>query len=131
LKRLDILITVIVLAIGAAGYLIYGYSSGGADTGQAQPMEADIYIGSELIDTLSLDTDRDLEVERGDAYNLVRVGDGVIRVAEANCPDKTCVHTGAKGRAGEMIVCLPNRLQIKIRGGDGKENESGVDAVSG
>ncbi|MDR1043272.1 MAG: NusG domain II-containing protein [Clostridiales Family XIII bacterium] len=127
MKKLDIIITVIVLAIGAAGYLIYSHAEGGADN----RAEAEIYIGDELIDTVSLDEDREFEVSRDGTYNLVEVSGGKIRVAEADCPDKTCVHTGAKGRAGDLIVCLPNRLQIKIKGGSEDEPENGVDAISG
>jgi hypothetical protein len=136
LKKLDVIITVIVLAIGAGGYLIYSHADGGASGGDgaggpASSEEAEIYIGDELIDTVSLGEDRELEVSRDGSYNLIEVSGGKIRVAEADCPDKTCVHTGAKGRAGDLIVCLPNRLQIKIKGGSADEPENGVDAVSG
>jgi hypothetical protein len=134
LKKLDIIITVIVLAIGAGGYLIYshaGEAGGDAADSAAGRAEAEIYIGDELIDTVSLDADREFEVSRDGSYNLIEVSGGRIRVAEADCPDKTCVHTGAKGRAGDLIVCLPNRLQIKIKGGSADEPENGVDAVSG
>jgi hypothetical protein len=141
LKKLDVVIIVIVFAIGACGYLVYshadlgaggGASGGGGGAGQTvNRAEAEIYIGNELIDTVSLDDDREFEVSRDGSYNLIEVSGGRIRVAEADCPDKTCVHTGAKGRAGDLIVCLPNRLQIKIHGGSGNEPENGVDAVSG
>jgi hypothetical protein len=131
LKRLDVIITVIVLAIGAAGYLIYSHIGGDAGGRATDRAEAEIYIGHELIDTVSLGVDREFGVGKGGSYNLIEVRDGRIRVAEASCPDKTCVHTGAKGRAGDLIVCLPNRLQIKIEGGGADEPENGVDAVSG
>jgi hypothetical protein len=135
LKKLDIIIIVIVLAIGAGGYLIYSHAgdgSGGAAADSAVGRaEAEIYLGDELIDTVSLAADREFEVSRDGSYNLIEVSGGKIRVAEADCPDKTCVHTGAKGRAGDLIVCLPNRLQIKIKGGSADEPENGVDAVSG
>jgi hypothetical protein len=129
LKKLDIIITVIVLAIGAGGYLIYSHADGAS--GSTDRAEAEIYIGDELIDTVSLDDDQEFEVSRDGSYNLIEVSGGKIRVAEADCPDKTCVHTGAKGRAGDLIVCLPNRLQIKIKGGSADGPENGVDAVSG
>jgi hypothetical protein len=128
----DVIVVAAVLAIGGVGYLAYsGVGFGGSEGEETSPREADIYKGSELIETVSLDTDRDIEIGPAGARNLIRISGGKISVAEADCPDKTCVHTGAKSRAGDMIVCLPNRLQIMIRGGDGGEEDDGVDAVSG
>ncbi len=49
---------------------------------------------------------------RGDL--LVEVKDGAIRVVEAYCPDKVCIGMGKKVRPGEVIVCLPNRVVIRV-----------------
>lgn len=49
-------------------------------------------------------------------YNLIEIGDGDVRVIEASCPDKLDVLQGAISSPGEMIVCLPNRLVIEIKG---------------
>ncbi|MCK9443892.1 MAG: NusG domain II-containing protein [Tissierellaceae bacterium] len=55
-----------------------------------------------------------IETEFG--YNLIEIGDGDVRVIEASCPDKLDVLQGAISSPGEMIVCLPNRLVIEIKG---------------
>lgn len=60
-------------------------------------------------------------------YNVLQIADGQAAVTEANCGDHTCVRTGAVSRAGETIVCLPHRLIVEIRGGDG----SNFDATAG
>jgi hypothetical protein len=39
-----------------------------------------------------------------------------LRIVEADCPDKVCVATGYIGKAGQIIVCLPNKLAIEIKG---------------
>ena len=47
---------------------------------------------------------------------------------EADCPGKDCVHTGSISKAGSAIVCLPNRLEIRIENrGDAS---SDVDAIA-
>ncbi|MBR4363215.1 MAG: NusG domain II-containing protein [Ruminococcus sp.] len=47
-------------------------------------------------------------------YNIIEIGEGnTIRISEADCPDKTCVKTGALSD-GVPIVCLPHRLIIKF-----------------
>ena len=63
----------------------------------------------------------------GGAYeNTIVAENGSIRVEDATCPRRTCVHTGRLTRAGQTAVCLENRLMITIVGG-----EEGLDAVIG
>ena len=50
-------------------------------------------------------------------------------MSDADCPDKDCVNQGWISRPGQMIVCLPNRLVIKIES-DKLTQEEDVDAVS-
>ena len=40
-----------------------------------------------------------------------------LYVADADCPTQDCVHTGAISRAGQIIVCLPARIIIRLEGG--------------
>lgn len=65
-----------------------------------------------------LDLSKDVEFQVGDdeiGYNLVRVENGKIMVAEADCPDGICVYTGAINQPGELIACLPHGLIIYIK----------------
>ncbi|MCM1231820.1 MAG: NusG domain II-containing protein [Ruminococcus flavefaciens] len=69
-------------------------------------------------ETMLLDLSKDVEFQLGDdeiGYNLVRVEDGKIMVAEADCPDGICVYTGAINQPGELIACLPHGLIIYIK----------------
>ncbi len=55
-----------------------------------------------------------IETEYG--YNLIEIGDGKVRVIEADCPDKIDVLQGYISSPGELIVCLPNKLVVEIKG---------------
>lgn len=57
-----------------------------------------------------------IETEFG--YNLIEVGDEEVKVIEASCPDELDVKQGSISKSGEIIVCLPNRLVIEIKGSD-------------
>lgn len=57
-----------------------------------------------------------IETEFG--YNLVEIGDGEVWVVEASCPDEIDVKQGKISKSGEIIVCLPNKLVIEIKGTD-------------
>lgn len=55
-----------------------------------------------------------IETEFG--YNVLEIGDEEVRVVEASCPDELDVKQGSISESGEIIVCLPNRLIIEIKG---------------
>ncbi len=43
--------------------------------------------------------------------------DGRARVRESDCPDRVCVRTGWISRPGEVVICLPNRIVVRMEGG--------------
>lgn len=54
----------------------------------------------------------------------VEVEDGRIRVRECSCLHKICVTTGWIHKPGQVIVCMPKKVVIRIEG------KSRTDAVS-
>ena len=84
----------------------------------------EIYSDGELLHTLTLAADQQIEVVNGSGVNVVTVKDGKVAVTEANCPDHYCVQRGYCN-GGAQIVCLPNRLVLKFTG------EQEVDFVVG
>lgn len=63
----------------------------------------------------------------GEERNVLQISGGRAFVAEANCGDQTCVRSGAISREGEVIVCLPHRVVIRVEGGGSR----GLDALAG
>lgn len=51
--------------------------------------------------------------------------DGVC-VKEADCPDRLCVGQGRITKAGQSVICLPNRVSVYLTG-----EKAEVDAVVG
>ena len=54
----------------------------------------------------------------------IRVEPGAIYFEQASCPDQLCVSAGRLSRPGQVAVCLPARVSIRLTGQDDK-----VDAV--
>lgn len=78
---------------------------------------------------LPLDEDRTLRIPKeGDHYNLVVIEGGAVRIAEASCPDQTCVRHSPISTTGVSIVCLPHRLVVEVHAGGGQPDE--LDAVT-
>lgn len=62
--------------------------------------------------TAQFSLQRDINMQDGPLK--IEVKNGKIRVAEAVCPNRTCVHTGWISSPGRVIVCLPNKMIIEI-----------------
>lgn len=52
----------------------------------------------------------------GKYEEIILVEHGRIRFEEANCPDRICIKTGWLSKNGDIAVCLPNHVVIKIEG---------------
>ena len=82
----------------------------------------EVYVGSTPIETLPL--------SKGGTYPIgghltVRVENGSVRITDADCPDRYCVRMGSIDSPGQMLVCLPNQIVVRIVG----TGETEVDAV--
>lgn len=64
-----------------------------------------------------------IEVEYEGRNNTIEIRNHQIRMAEAECPDHTCVQMGWLDSA-VPIVCLPNHLVIQF-----KEGNNGLDSI--
>jgi len=62
-------------------------------------------------------------------YIIVETDYGRIRVLEANCPDKWCIRQGWITTGSGPIVCLPQRIVIRVVGDSDSDFE--LDAVVG
>ena len=71
-----------------------------------------------------LDDPRELDVEGPLGHTHVEIRDGKVRVTESPCREKICIAAGWVSRADEWIACLPNRVFLRVQGGE----ETGVDA---
>ena len=88
----------------AAGWLLLRLAGGGTS--------AEIWSDGVLYQMVDLSRNQTIVVESAYGSNTVIVRDGEISVAEATCPDGVCIAHGP-ARAGDPIVCLPNRLVIQ------------------
>lgn len=74
-----------------------------------------IYKDSALIKECILTVNETFVIE-GEYVNTVTIKDGKIGITESNCPGTDCVHSGLIGTVGRSIVCLPNKVEIRIMG---------------
>ena len=103
-------------ALAAVGFWIFAE--------RESPAVAQIYLDGQLIREITLSRDESFSVT-GACTNVITVSGGMIAVTDSDCPGKDCVHRGWISGGGESIVCLPNKMEIRLTG------IGTVDAVSG
>ena len=74
---------------------------------------AQIYLNGRLHKTVLLDQDTTFAVT--DQYtNKITVKNGAIAFVDSDCPGQDCVHSGSIRTTGRSLVCLPNRVEIRV-----------------
>lgn len=86
----------------------------------------EIYINNKLYRSIPIDEDEDLKIEGEFGYNYIKMHDNGVEITEASCPDKVCVESGFISKPSERIVCMPNKVVIKIKASDKVNNNEDV-----
>ena len=111
----------VLVVVALAGIALPLFSSSSADQSQAI-----ITVDGKTLKTVALDGHHEvIRVSGVTGYDVVEVADRRVRIVEADCPDKLCVNQGWISRAPQQIVCLPNRVVVRVVSGQA----SGVDAI--
>lgn len=76
--------------------------------------------------TFNLNEDTRYEILHDGERNVLEIKDGYVRMIEASCPDKLCVKHRGIHYDNESITCLPNRVVLRVIGGE----ESDLDAIA-
>lgn len=88
--------------------------------------KAQVYIKGKIFAELSMDENITKEQYLPEKRMLLETKEGRIRVKEADCPLQICAHTGWIKNTGQIIVCVPNKVLVEIRGAGAAD----YDAVS-
>ncbi len=115
MKRLDIIIIVLVVATSIATLGILRMTP----NGKYEEKYAEISVDGEVIKTIVFDdtTIADpftIKTELG--ANIIEIVNGRLTIIEADCPDKLCVKDGPISEPGEILVCLPHKIVVEIKG---------------
>lgn len=111
---------IIVSVIGLAFVLFYftlGSFSGDGDI-------VEIYLNNEIIHSLPINKEETILIE--DKFkNTIVIKNNSVSVIHSTCPDGVCENFGSINGANESIICMPNRLIVKIVG----NSEEDIDII--
>ena len=144
IRKADIILFIVLVVIGLAASAALTFSHSDAESGAKVIIES----GGDLYARYPLSEDRTVVVpapkqinadvpaanpddpasSQYDYYNVVTISGGEVSVTEASCKNQVCVKHGAISAPGESIVCLPNRLVVRIE--DDQGEGGGYDSVT-
>lgn len=120
LRKGDLIIIVVLIIMGVSIITYTNFFASEKTPGTTVIVEID----GEVVAQFPLNEDRQgIRFDTPDGYNILEIADGRARIAEADCPDKICVNTGWRQHDGQLIVCLPHRLIVRIVGDNGMESD--------
>ena len=124
ITRWDKIIIIFVLVLAIGSYIVFSFLIFGE---QAESVE--IYVNGTEYATYNLVEIKenkiiDIETELG--HNLIEISNKGAKMIDASCPDKTDIKSGEITKPGQIIICVPNRVSVKIIG----KSKSNVDKVT-
>lgn len=79
---------------------------------------ADVFYEDKLVLSVNLMIDREYTVDGELGEVILEVKDGKIRVKSENSPRHICSKEGYTSSQSKPIICLPNKIIIKVRDDD-------------
>jgi len=120
----DKIIISLVAVISILIYLLFGVFFASADAERVEVFldgkEYASYNFAEISET------KVLEIKSDYGNNILEITKTGVKMTDASCPDKVDVRCGEITKPGQTIVCIPNRVMVKITG----KNSLKVDKVA-
>lgn len=80
-----------------------------------------VEVAGQVVFTAPLDQPRQVELSGPLGTTDLRIADGQARILASPCPNKVCIGMGPVAHRGELLACVPNRLLVRVEGGEGRE----------
>lgn len=112
--KTSILVIITAFLFAVSAILSFVIFKSGADF-------VEIYEDGALIGRYPISENRTIKL----SHNTVKIEGGAARMDYADCENQICVGTGSISTPLYPIVCLPNRVLVRVSGG------GGIDAAAG
>ena len=107
--RADKILIISLIIISAASYPVAKYLA-------SRGSYLEIEVEGQTRSVVRMDRDRDITVEGRLGPTVIRIDDDGARFIQSPCIDKKCIESAPIKDAGEIAVCVPNRVMIRVLG---------------
>lgn len=114
-KKLDFIIIAVLMILSFLPEIILGASVGKG----LSNTYAEITVSGRLYKTIPLADHKGeeaIEVKTKHGTNIIQIKDNKIGIIEADCPDHVCMNPEYIEKPGQVLVCLPHKVMIEIKG---------------
>jgi len=91
---------------------------------QSKAKQVWISEGGKTIGYYNLNEDKVIRVKGPLGISVVRIHNGKAAIVAAPCPNKTCMKMGPIPDRGRLMICIPNRLVVEIKGASGEKTDA-------
>jgi hypothetical protein len=125
MKKMDFIIIAFLLASALISIFALGvYRNSPVDIRVVEiKVDGQVYESFEWTEGL----EKEINIETEFGINRIVIDNEGLRIAYADCQNQVCVRDGIIDSPGEILVCLPHRLIIEIKG---KRDGDDVDGFS-
>ena len=117
--RADKILIIILIILSAVSYPVIKYLSSGASF-------LEIEVDGQTRIVARMNQQKDITVEGRLGTTVIRIDKSGARFIQSPCADKKCIKSAPVKDAGEIAVCVPNRVMIRVLG----ENRVKTDFIS-
>ncbi len=89
--------------------------------------EAIVSLNGKKIGVLHLDRNQILDVDGPIGTTRVECSSEGVRIVDSPCPHQYCIRLGRVTHSGQVLVCAPNMIAVRIISGEGLH----LDGVTG
>lgn len=114
MNKQDTILMIVIVILLVFSFLLKGFSS--------SSKEAIVYYEEKEI--LTIDLNQEIDIYEVDGYLgilKIEAGNGKIKVVEETSSKHLCSRQGYISNVNDVIICLPNKIVIKITGKSEKE----------
>lgn len=106
MTAVDIIVITIILCFAIAGVIFIS-------TVKPSGSKVNVYVDGELYESVSLYGEEPVDINVN-GTNIVTVRDGAVYMKWADCDNQDCVNHKEISNEDEEIICLPNKVEVKI-----------------
>lgn len=124
ITKWDKAVIVFLLTVALLSYVVFSFAIFGE---QAEGIE--VFVDGKRYASYSfadITDEKILKIETENGFNVLKITEKGAVMTNASCPDKMDVKSGEISKAGQMIICVPNKVSVRVTG----KNILNVDKVT-
>lgn len=114
ITKWDKAVIFLLLTVAMLSYVVFSFAIFGE---QAEGIE--VFVDGKEYASYSfadITGEKNLKIETENGFNILKITEKSAVMTDASCPDKMDVKSGEISKSGQMIICVPNKVSVRVTG---------------